>query len=172
MKRFFCLFITLLTLFLFPACRSNTGNSSDLVRFYYPRIDPTYASEDSVIASEVQDELSRSSNLAYLLAHYLNGPTDNRLYSPFPNGLRIEDLQMLNDELTVTFTTHLTELTDYELTKACACFAMTCMDLTNAGEVTICTIDSDRKVQIIMSLTSEDFILMDLTPNPTNGGTE
>lgn len=172
MKRCTCLIMILLLLVFLTACTSRTANPSGAVLFYYPRVEPTYGSEDSVIASEAQDELSRSSDLDYLLAHYLNGPTDDRLYSPFPDGLRIADLQLLNSELTVSFTTHLTELSDFELTKACASLALTCLDLTTAQRVTICTIDSDRKVQIIMTLTYDDLILMDLTPNPQNGGTE
>lgn len=176
MKRLLFLILSLALLLSLCACNTQQTAFNGPVTFYYLRsdisADATYGDADSVIVPEIQDSLELRSGLNYLLALYLNGPTDNRLYSPFPADLQIVSIQRTEDTLIVTFNNSLAKLKGIKLTKACACIALTCLGLTNAETISICADTEMLENLRSIDLSRNDLILQDLTPNTDNGGNE
>ena len=155
-------------------CRkeAKTSDNKNTVIFYYLRKDVDFGSEHPLIAPERRTELSSGDTLEYLLALFMIGPVDDKLYSPFPSGLRVEKIQQENGKLVITFNTVLTEVTGFLLTQICACIAMTCTSLTGEETVSICALDSNFILQTVMEFSTSDLFLYDNTPELINGGSE
>lgn len=174
MKRILFLILISAIFLSLCACRTQESVPDHPVTFYYLRADisadTTYGDADSVVVPEVQESLEYGSSLNYLLALYMNGPSDSRLYSPFPSDLQIVSIQRSEDSLIVTFNDSLAKLRGIKLTKACACIALTCLGLTNAETISICTSTQMLENQKSIDLCRDDLILEDLTPNTEKGG--
>lgn len=172
MKRFISLLLALTLLVLLSSCNTQSENWQKSVRFYYPRAEIYYDQTDGVIGSEIQPELDPSDDLTYLMAHYLNGPADDTLYSPFPKGLRIDSIQLSSNTITITFTPHLAALKGFDLTKACVSIAMTCLDLTDADAVSIYASGAILESSKIIHISRGDLYFTDLTLDTDHGGEE
>lgn len=96
-----------------------------------------------VIASEQREASGHSGDLPYLLALYSMGPTSDGLVSPLPTGSRItsarEDSQVRLD-LGISVET----MSDIEFSLACACLTLTCLEISDAEEVSIQCVDRVR----------------------------
>ena len=104
------------------------------------------------------------------MALYLNGPTDNRLYSPFPKDLEIQSIQRDGSTLTITVNDSLAKLKGMKLTKACACLALTCLDLTDAETVSIQAATELLNNQKSIDLTRDSLVLLDTAEATGYGG--
>lgn len=171
MKRIAVLLLSVILLFCLCGCGNQASATQSQVTFYYLRSTLTYGEADSVIAPEVQDNIDRNNTLKYLLALYLNGPTDSRLYSPFPKDLEIESLEREADTLVLTFSDSLAKLKGMKLTKACACVALTCLGLTDARIVSIRAATETLDSQKSIDLTREMLVMLDTAEIAENGGT-
>ncbi len=133
MKQMTCL-VLLLSLLL-SGCGILGEPVQEPVTFYYLRESYPYGSTESVIGFEERDASGHREDLTYLMALYLMGPAKEDLRSPLPLGTNIFSAKY--ESGTVLLALSDTTLTDVDFSLACACLAMTCMDLTGAEAVTI-----------------------------------
>ena len=168
MKRFIAL---VLVAILFSGCGFPGAQMKDAVTFYYQRtpsannIYDDYFSE-GVIGSEMREFTGHREDLNYLLTVYFKGPLDPAFSSPFPLGTRVLEIQQENDAMTLVLNPFLANQTDLDISIACACMAMTCMDLTGADTVTVESRNLDDKVLFSRTFTRDNLFLQDNYTQP------
>lgn len=134
MKRLFCAAAAVsLLLSLLAGCGQKV---KEPVVFYY-RKDAYQENMDCPIAWEEREVAGHRDNLKYLLSFYLMGPISKGLVSPLPRGTLLYTITQEGAGLTIEISNTSSLLTDSEFSLACACLSMTCMELTNAENVTI-----------------------------------
>ena len=163
MKRFLILVLVALML---TGCAFSGNRMNDPVTFYYLRIasdDATYDAyyADGIIGSEEREASGYRGNLRNLLTFYFRGPLDPNLTSPFPTGCRILDVSQKSSRLIIQLNPILAEKTEVEITAACACLAMTCMELTDVDTVQIEAKNAEDKVLFSRTITGENLFLND-----------
>lgn len=154
MKRVICL-ILLLSLFL-SGCALFAERIKEPVTFYYVRAEYPYSTTESIIGSEEREASGHRSDLSYLLALYLIGPSDEELVSPIPKGTRIYSVTLEKDTIYLNLSDTANTLTDSGFSIACACLSMTCLGLTNAEQVTITS--GDR----VVTMSADTLMLYDI----------
>ena len=139
MKRIGCLLLCCLILFSISGCPASENENTNPVFFYYLRnpSDYIYGSEDGVIFGESREISGHEGDLKYLLTLYLQGPLDEKLHPPFPDGCRILELQRDDTQLTLLLNANFSTLKDMDLTLACICISKTCFSLTDAQSIRI-----------------------------------
>ena len=85
-------------------------------------------------------------DLPYLLALYSMGPSKEGLLSPFPASIRIIPTEHTEAGIVLSLSEAPDSMTDAEYTLASACLALTCMELTDATQITI--ISGSRSITI------------------------
>lgn len=134
MKRL--IYLILLFSFLLSGCSSMGERIKEPVTFYY--IQENYQKEmGDVIAMEVREAAGHRYDLPYLLALYSMGPSDNGLVSPFPRNTRILPVEHSDDGLVLSILDEIQDMTEAEYTLACACLAMTCMEIIDVEQITV-----------------------------------
>ena len=156
-KRILCLILSFSM--LLSGCSFFGERIKEPVTFYY--LCNRYQ-EDlcCVIVSEEREASGHLEDLSYLLALYLMGPANDEYVSPLPAGTRvtsqIKDGHIL---LELTNTSHV--LSDVELSLAGACLTLTCLEITNAEDVTILCGDKEktmsRSTLTLYDVTSESI---------------
>ena len=131
MKKPLAIILIVLLLLSLSGCKSK-----DAVQFYYPRKEILYG-PGGVITSDARDISHPADDLAYLLTLYLEGPIDQDLYSPFPDGTAVNRLKLQEGCLTISLSEHFSDLEGLDYTIACTCIALTCFSLTEVESVEI-----------------------------------
>lgn len=135
MKR--TLSLMLLLCLVFPGCATTGERFKEPVTFYYLREEYPYGTGESVIATEEREASGHRSDLGYLLALYLMGPSAESLVSPVPKGIRILSVEQASTGIHVELSDTSEVLTDAAFSLASACLTLTCLDLTGTEKVTI-----------------------------------
>lgn len=160
MKRIFLLFLVLLMV--------TTGcGVKEQAQFYYCQLEYSYESHESMIVSEKRDIQGYTDDLPFLISLYLMGPLDKEYACPFPKGTKLMNSTLENQILTLRLT-DTPNLSDAQYSLACACMALTCLDLCDATTVTIKS--GNRSITIdpaMLTLNDNEIPTQD-----TNGGTQ
>jgi len=127
----------LLVSLLLSGCGFFGDRISEPVTFYYVRSEYDFGREPAVITSEEREASGHRNDLSYLLALYLMGPAQEEHRSPLPPGTRILNPMQKGDSITLELSIPADTFADPELTLACACLTLTCLDITDAKEVTV-----------------------------------
>lgn len=135
MKRLLCLILPLCL--ALAGCELAGERIKEPVTFYYLRAEYSYGTGESVIVSEDREASGHRSDLSYLLALYLVGPSAETLVSPLPQGTRILSVARTETEIQLELSDLTDVLTDAEFSLACACLTLTCLELTGATQVSI-----------------------------------
>jgi len=173
MKRFLCML--LIVALCLSGCAIGQGRFQDPVTFYYLR---DYSNADNrdtffsegALGGETREAGDHRKDLNYLLSIYLQGPLDENLRSPFPRGCRPMDIRQEDGMLHLVLSPAITELSEMELTVACACLAKTCMELTDADTIQIEGSSLDGTVTVSRTIARDTIIFgEDFTqaPEPT-----
>ena len=134
MKRFACLILTFCL--LFTGCSVSGDRIKEPVLFYYVFED--YEKDmEQVIVSEVREAAGHRNDISYLLALYSMGPSNEDLKSPLPRNTRIALLEHNADNMVLSLSDAVLNITEAEFTLACACISMTCMELTDVQQITV-----------------------------------
>lgn len=152
MKRLLCI---LLSLFLLSGCGIIGSLVKDPVTFYYVRGD-YQRTMDSIIVSEVREAAGHTDDLPYLLALYSMGPSDIGLKPAFPVNTRIIPTEHTEAGVVLSIPDDLEYMSDAEYTLASTCLALTCMELTEADQITV--VSGGRSVTI----SPDNIITMDI----------
>lgn len=157
----FRLLILLLGIALLCGCTGRLG--SDGMQFYYLCSEVEYNSPSGVITPVTANGVDRSAPLDQILEQYLSGPDNDGLLSPFPEETKLLSVEQKDDTIYLVFNARLGSLTGMDLTLACACLTMTCLDLTDAANVSIRAEGAmlDGAQQITMN--ADSLVLLDST---------
>lgn len=154
--RILCLILSLSI--LLSGCGFFGERIKEPVTFYY--LCSSYQ-EDlcCVIASEEREASGHTGDLSYLLALYLMGPSNDEYVSPLPTDISIaSQIDAGHILLELPDTAH--ALSDMEFSLACACLTLTCLEITNAEDVTILSGDRTK------TLSHSTLTLYDTTSSP------
>lgn len=165
MKRIVCLLLALL-----PAlcgCLLKNEEIHDPVTFYYLRAEVIYDTADGVISGETLEGSGHTGDLNDLLTWYLGGPTDEHLRTPFPGDVRLAAAEPRESALGVELEGSFSAMSDLEISKACACLALTCFGLTEAETVSISLSDQAESSNQTIEITRDSLILQDVIPEAT-----
>lgn len=158
MRKLLCALMCICLLLSLCAC---TGGDNS-VTFYYTRpIDRyVYGTEDGVIAPESREVSGHEEDLNYILTLYLEGPLDQELISPFPEGTSLEGVTYSDATLYVTLNKNFASLEDLDHTIAAACMASTCFELT-AAEYVVIKCGSEEYGNQSIKLSRDSLLLID-----------
>ena len=164
MKRSLC--FALILILCLSGCAIGQERFKNPVTYYYLQdySDPDNRDAffmDGAIGSEIREAGDHRTDLNYLLSIYLQGPLDASLRSPFPAGCRPMDIRQDETALYLVLTPAITELSEMELTVACACIAKTCMELVDADTVQISGTSQDGTVTVSRTFARDMLILED-----------
>ena len=135
MKKLICFLLAGLLAVSMAGCIKAPKDSE--VPFYYRRAEFDYGTPDGIIAPELHDVTGHTDDLKYLLALYLQGPSDQELVLPFPDGIILVDFAQEGQTVDVTLSSIVTRLDDMDLTIACVCLAETCFAISDVQQVHI-----------------------------------
>lgn len=155
-KRITFLLAMLLVLFMAGCSQQAQGSQ---VPFYYPRAELDFGEPEGVISQELHDVSGHSDNLRYLLALYLQGPSDPELASSFPDGTVLVDFLREDDTVTVTLSSTPTKLDDLRLNIACVCLAETCFAISDVQQVHIQSLVSASGQAVDTTITRDSILL-------------
>ena len=146
--------LILLNLLILSGCFNADKYSA---KFYYPRNPDFYefGTAEGVITSEKRNFPSPASDPEYLLRLYLDGPISENLVSPFPEGTKLLDFRLSEQNLSIVLSSEFSVLEDMDLTIASACLTKTCFQITGAEQlVLICENNT-------LCYTRESFLFLD-----------
>ena len=164
MKEIMSLLLCMLTLFSIAGCKK-TESYTNPVTFYYLGNDLSYDAQASAIQGETREGAGMVT-LENMLTLYLQGPESEELSSPFPAGLVLISAVQEADTLHLTFSRQLGNLSGLNLTVACCCIARTCLDLTDAVNITIQAQDSLLGGERSLTFHAENMLLLDQVQQP------
>ena len=124
----------LILIFLLSGCHSEEAEKT--VLFYYPRVNYTQNSTDSVVAPEERNNEGFSTT-AMLLDQYLQGPLDPLLHNPFPSGTKVVEVYIMGNVTLVTLTDAFAQLSGLDFALACASISRTVSGITGTPMVQI-----------------------------------
>ena len=167
MKKLTCFLLALFMAMSIAGCVKSLADSE--VPFYYRRAEFDYGTPDGIMAMELHDATGHTNDLKYLLALYLQGPSDQDLVPPFPEGTILVDLSQENQTVTVTLSSIATRLDDMDLTIACVCLAETCFAITDAQQVHIQSLVSTAGKTVDVTINRNSILLpgYEILPNDT-----
>ena len=135
------------------------GPKDSQVAFYYRRAEFDYGTPDGIMARELHDVSGHTDDLRYLLALYLQGPSDQELVLPFPDGTILVDMLQEESTVTVTLFSPSTQLSDIDLNIACVCLAETCFAISDAQQVHIQSLASISGKAVDTTITRGNILL-------------
>lgn len=162
MKQRIALSLCLLLLFSCMGCRQDPGADVDSAHFYYPRAQLSFDSGSSAFEAEYR-HMDQWSSWAQVLNIYLAGPTSNQLRSPFPAGIKVINTTMENGTVTINVSRELAQLSGLELTIACGCLTLTCLELTGAETIIIRADGALLDGQKSIRMNKNTLMLLDIT---------
>lgn len=167
MKKLICFLLAFLMVLSITGCVKGPQDSE--VPFYYRRAEFDYGVPDGIIAQELHDVSGHTDDLKYLLALYLQGPSDQELVLPFPEGTILVELSQEDQIVTVTLSSVSTRLDDMDLTIACVCLAETCFAISDAQQVHIQSLVSAAGKSVDTTITRGSILLpgYEILPNDT-----
>lgn len=152
MKAKFSLLLSFLLLISLLGCTA-TGEDSHSYRFYYCREALQYGTGNGVIHS-IQYAMPPSADADDILARYLEGTDDKDFVSPFPANTKLISMKVSTDTVEIVLSQEFSQLTQVDLTIACACLTMTISNITGCQTVEIFAADS--------SLNNQRSVIMDV----------
>lgn len=133
MKRL--LILICLSAFLLCGCSSSGQRFKNPVTFYYVQEAYQYGTDGGVIAPEEREAAGHQEDLAYMMALYLMGPSEDGLVSPIPRGTRVLVAKKSGSSVSIKLSDTTSTMSDAAFTRACACMTMTLLDMTKAETV-------------------------------------
>ncbi len=174
MKKILAVILALLLLPCLYGC--NKDGKTDIVTFYYPRINYLYDDESGVIGNEIFDLQGRTYSTEKLIQQYLKGPKNEQLHSPLASRCRLIEFIKGNDYIHLVFADSIDQLMPADLISSLAALAITCFDIADVQEIHISAVTAllDGQQKIIFTKDSiilwDEFTEMDSVTQPTETG--
>ncbi len=161
-RRIAALFFGLLLL-LIPGCGKQPAIKDMVcpIKFYYKVTDDRYESTGEALDWLLFEAAGHEKDYFWILNAYFDGPSDESLLAPFPNSLELLTVQQDDTNLRVNVSDELSQLSGIDLTLACSCITLTCLEMEGIESVTITANGSplDGKHAVVMD--KGDILLED-----------
>ena len=159
MKKLFALLLILSL--LLSGCGKQQSFTTTL-KFYYPLHVTDYALGSSYIQPELREGAGTGDSLANMLNLYLKGPINQITYRmPFQYNTQVVSISRDTMMLDITLTRGFATYTGLDLTVACACITMTCLELTDVEVVRIRAKDSTLDGAEFIEMSAKSLLLVD-----------
>lgn len=129
--------LVLMAILMLSGCGFLSSEIQESVLFYYQRTEYQLGTSDGAIAAEERDGTGHITDLNYLVRLYLTGPLSEELISPFPADVQLDSVRSFQNKVAISLTGSPEEMPDVRKNLACACLALTCLDITGTETVTI-----------------------------------
>ena len=160
-RRITALFLALM-LFCLGGCQVETqNNSASTVKFYYLVTDERLENGEGPTDWELFDIQGHETDYGWILEHYFAGPKTEGLAVPFPKATRILSAEFANGVVYVNVSKELAQLTGVDVTLACSCITMTCLQLDGVEDVVIRADGWDLNGRHTVSLDGDSLLLED-----------
>ena len=159
MKRCLALLLLMLSLFQCCGCQKETPAPQGTA-FYYCAANISFDMTSTTILAEYRQTPSQDT-LQQMLTKYFAGPASAQLRSPFPVGLKLVEVRQDGQTVHITVSDALATLSGLELTLACACITLTCLDFTGADQVMIYAQDALLDGQKTITMDRDTICLLD-----------
>lgn len=152
----------LLAVLLLPGCRETPPDMASPVRFYYKAVQDEYSAAQSALGYETVDAVGHEADYAWILTRYFSGPQSGDLIAPFQRSTELLSAELNGTQMQILVTESLAELSGMDLTLACACITLTCLELPGVESVSISAQGSQLAGQQALTMSREDLLLEDL----------
>lgn len=159
MKRIIIFSLALLLLVSSLGCSRQEDSIDVPVEFYYRKATLSYNSEQAVLCSETRE--SSGYDLTGLFNNYLQGPITDECVSPFPAGVKVLAIDQSGSSLSIELSAPLAELSDINLTLACACLCKTAIGLTQCTTVEISVPNATLNGSTSIIMDEQHLLLLD-----------
>ena len=172
MRRFICLMLAAILIFLLPGCKEEEPEFIKPAQFYYLNADVLaedigYGDTYEIFLSETRETEHINDNLVAFLNDYLQGPITPVLYLTIPSDAKLVDAQMFEHGIHIIFSEEFSKLSGIDLTLACTYLSITLFEYFDVDYVEIRAegVRLEGKESITISLDS--LYLKDSFPEPT-----
>ena len=168
MKKSISILLCLCVLLSLFGCADRAEAPQVPVQFYYPRTIDTiqYTINNGAFAYELRESAGYTDNIPYLLNLYFRGPADATLRNPFPTATSVTELKVYGKYAFLTVSDSFAQLTDMDLTIACACLTLTVAELTQVDTLCLRTNSTPFGNYDQLLLHVSDFLFTDDTTAP------
>lgn len=160
MKRIICALLLVVSSAALFAC-SQKETIRQPVEFYYCAQTISYNSTTGVIAPETRESDGLENDPEALIDLYLRGPVHEEYYSPFPQNIKVLNINIDTNTATVMLSKDYSKLSGYQLTLACACLAKTVIGITGSETVRIGAQDALLDGNAYIQMSDDTLALMD-----------
>lgn len=159
MKRFISILCVLASVLACIGCSSAKKAIKKPVNFYYLTNPENY--QANAITPEVRESSNYDDDFLGLMQIYVNGPLTGQHINPFPKGTAVENITLNNVTAEIVLNDSFAELSNVEMTSACACLTMTILELTGRHRLIITALNDSGDTIYSTSMTKEHILLSD-----------
>ena len=158
MKRWICAlcaFILLATC----GCSQSTSKPVKPVNFYYKTDPDNY--QANAITPETRESKGYEDDLKGLIQLYINGPISKTYLNPFPQKTVVDSITVNTTTVDLQLNAQFAQLSDLDMTTACACLTMTILEITQRHRLIINAVDESGNIIYTISMTKDYLLLCD-----------
>lgn len=137
------------------------------VRFYYKVSDDHYGAAAGAIEYELYDAEGHETNYDRILTVYFQGPQSGSLVAPFPKATGLRGVWLDGGTMHIDLSDDFGLLSGIDLTLACSCITMTCLQFPGVEAVTIRSLGRLLENKDSITMNADSLILKDLGPAST-----
>ncbi len=156
MKRF-CILPLILCLF-FSGCSRQESFEKPCSFYYLPGSVDTSSQPDIMVIQTVE---GNHRTLEELMVLYLQGPSEEGMRAPFPEGTTVVELKQTDGIVFMTLSREISDLSGVELSLLCACLSKTCFAWTDAACIELRCESGKLDGKDSLHLEPKTFILTD-----------
>lgn len=159
MKKWICLICAITIFCSLCACGQKNPPIVKPVYFYY-KTDPADYQQSS-ITPETRELEGYEDDLKRLIQLYVDGPITKAHINPFPERTTVNSIIVNNTTVEIQLNSPFAQLTDLDMTTACACLAMTVLEITQRHRLIITAVDDSGNIIYTGSMTRDHILLSD-----------
>lgn len=107
------------------------------MKFYYKTMEENYIGGQSATGYEVREISGHESDYLWVLTQYFEGPVSSDLTAPFQKATSILSAELSDSQLCLMVSQELGQLSQVDLTVACTCITLTCLEFPEVESVSI-----------------------------------
>lgn len=155
--------LLLIVCMILSGCMNQDSSYITELKFYYPLQSADYTMGAAYVQPESREGDGMDKSLTNMLNVYLAGPIDPITYRmPFQYNTHVESISRGSKMLEITLSRGFATYTGLDLTIACACLTMTCLELTDAEVIRIRAKDATLDGAEFIEMSRDSLLLMDI----------
>ena len=158
--------VVLLLCLILTGCAGEDRRYITALKFYYPLQTADYTMGAAYLQPELREGGGLDKSLSNILNLYLQGPHDKEIYQmPFHHNAQVVSITRSSSMLDITLTANFGTYSGTDLTIACACITMTCLELADVQTVRIRAKDATLDGAEFIEMSAESLLLVDFGAN-------